>query len=97
MSNTDKGAVGLIPALELATLTLFLTQQLSVSQLLSRNKANCSLSVFDKENSTEFLLDLLHYIYTITTVAIHFISHGLYVTRQLTPLSHAMTVTLCVM
>jgi len=35
----------------------------SVSQLLSWNKANCSLSVFDKENSIEFLLDLLHYIY----------------------------------
>jgi len=25
--------------------------------------ANCSLSAFDKENSIEFLLDLLHYIY----------------------------------
>ena len=34
-----------------------------VSQLLSWNKANCSLSAFDKENSIEFLLDLLHYIY----------------------------------
>ena len=34
-----------------------------VSQLLSWNKANCSLSAFDKENSIEFLLDLLYYIY----------------------------------
>jgi len=34
-----------------------------VSQLLSWNKANCSLSVFDKENSIEFLLDSVHYLY----------------------------------
>jgi len=34
-----------------------------VSQLLSQNKANCSLSAFDKENLIEFSLDLLHYIY----------------------------------
>ena len=37
--------------------------KLSVSQLLSWNKANCSLSVFDKENSMESPLDLLYYIY----------------------------------
>ena len=36
---------------------------MSVSQLLSQNKANCSLSAFDKENSIESLLDLLYYIY----------------------------------
>ena len=36
---------------------------LLVSQLLSRNKANCSLSAVDKENSIESPLDLLHYIY----------------------------------
>jgi len=38
---------------------------LSVSQLLSWNKANCSLSAFDKEDSIEFPLDLLHYIYNL--------------------------------
>jgi len=36
---------------------------MSVSQLLSQNKANCSLSAFDKENLIESSLDLLHYIY----------------------------------
>jgi len=36
---------------------------MSVSQLLNQNKANCSLSAFDKENLIEFLLDLLYYIY----------------------------------
>jgi len=35
----------------------------SVSQLLSWNKANYSLSAFDKENSIEFLLDSVHYLY----------------------------------
>jgi len=35
---------------------------LSVSQLLSQNKTNCSLSVFDKENSIEFLLDFVYYL-----------------------------------
>ena len=33
-----------------------------VSQLLSQNKANCSLSAFDKENLIEFSLDLQYYI-----------------------------------
>jgi len=36
---------------------------LSVSQLLSWNKANCSLSAFDKENLIEFLLDFVYYLY----------------------------------
>jgi len=36
---------------------------MSVSQLLSQNKANCSLSVFDKENSIEFPLDFVYYLY----------------------------------
>jgi len=36
---------------------------MSVSQLLSWNKANCSLSAFDKENSVEFPLDSVHYLY----------------------------------
>jgi len=40
---------------------------LSVSQLLSQNKANCSLSVFDKENSIKFLLDSVHYLYMKST------------------------------
>jgi len=31
--------------------------------LTSWNKANCSLSTFDKENSIEFLLDFVHYLY----------------------------------
>jgi len=43
--------------------TKVMISQVSVSQLLSQNKANCSLSVFDKENSIKFPLDLLHYIY----------------------------------
>jgi len=34
-----------------------------VSQLLSQNKANCSLLAFDKENSIEFSLDFVHYLY----------------------------------
>jgi len=65
-----------------------------VSQLLSQNKANCSLLVFDKENSIEFPLDLLHYIYNYY-VAMLFISHGLHVTHQLTSLSHAVTPLWC--
>jgi len=36
---------------------------MSVSQLLSWNKANYSLSAFDKENSIEFPLDSVHYLY----------------------------------
>jgi len=36
---------------------------LSVGQLLSRDKANCSLSAFDKENLIEFPLDSVHYLY----------------------------------
>ena len=63
-----------------------------VSQLLSQNKANCSLSAFDKENLIEFLLDLLYYIYNYY-VAMLLISYGLYVTCQLTPWSHVVTVT----
>ena len=34
-----------------------------MSQLLSQNKANCSLSAFDKENSMEFPLDFVLYLY----------------------------------
>ena len=34
-----------------------------VSQLLNQNKANCFLSAFDKENSIEFPLDSVHYLY----------------------------------
>ena len=37
--------------------------ELSVSQLLSQNKANCFLSAFDKENSIEFPLDSIYYLY----------------------------------
>ena len=44
-------------------LVILTSSVLSVSQPLSQNKANCSLLVFDKENSIESLLDLLHYIY----------------------------------
>ena len=66
-------------------------RKISVSQLLSWNKANCSLSAFDKENSIEFLLDLLHYI-QITIVAMLLIFHSLYVTCQLTSLPYAVTV-----
>ena len=65
-----------------------------MSQLLSWNKANCSLLVFDKENLIESPLDLLHYIYNYY-VAMLLISHGLHVTCQLTPLSHIVTVTPC--
>jgi len=65
---------------------------MSVSQLLSQNKANCSLLVFDKENSIEFLLDFLHYIYNYYVVML-FDFHGLHVTCQLTSLSHVVTVT----
>ena len=60
----------------------------------SQNKANCSLLVFDKENLIEFPLDLLHYIYNYY-VAMLFISHGLYVTHQLTSLSYAVTPLWC--
>ena len=67
-------------------------RSLSMSQPLSQNKANCSLSAFEKENLIEFLLDLLYYIYNYY-VAMLLISYGLYVTCQLTPLSHMMTVT----
>ena len=62
-----------------------------MSQLLSRNKVNCSLLVFDKENSIEFLLDFLHYIYNYY-VAMLLISHGLHATHQLTFLPYAVTV-----
>ena len=62
-----------------------------MSQLLSRNKANCFLLVFDKENSIEFPLDFLHYIYNYY-VAMLFISHSLHATHQLTSLPHAVTV-----
>ena len=36
---------------------------MSVSQILSQNKANCSLSAFDKENLIEFPLDSVYYLY----------------------------------
>jgi len=65
---------------------------MSVSQLLSQNKANCSLSAFDKENSIEFLLDFLYYIYNYYVVML-FDSYSLHVTRQLTSLSHVVIVT----
>jgi len=65
---------------------------MSVSQLLSQNKANCSLLVFDKENSIEFLLDFLHYIYNYYVVML-FDFHGLHVTCQLTSLSYVVTMT----
>jgi len=65
---------------------------MSVSQLLSQNKANYSLLAFDKENSIKFPLDLLYYIYNYY-VAMLLISHGLYVTHQLTLLSYIVTVT----
>jgi len=50
------------------------------SQLLSWNKANCSLLAFDKENSIEFLLDLLYYIYNYY-VAMLSNSYGLHATH----------------
>ena len=62
------------------------------SQLLSWNKANCSLLAFDKENSIEFPLDLLHYIYNYY-VAMLSNSHGLHAIYQLTSLPHAITMT----
>jgi len=55
-------------------------------------KPTALLSVFNKENSIEFLLDLLHYIYNYY-VAMLFDSHGLHTTCQLTPLPYVMTVT----
>jgi len=58
----------------------------------ARIKPTALLSVFDKENSIEFLLDLLHYIYNYY-VAMLLVSHGLYVTHQLTSLLHIITVT----
>jgi len=64
--------------------------ELSVSQLLSQNKANCSLSAFDKENSIEFPLDFLYYIYNYYVAIL--ISYGLHVTCQLTSLSYAVTI-----
>jgi len=66
---------------------------MSVSQLLSWNKANCSLLAFDKENLIEFPLDLLYYIYNYYVVML-LISHDLYVTHQLTSLLHIVTVTI---
>jgi len=69
-----------------------MSRNILVSQLLSWNKANCSLLVFDKENSIEFPLDLLYYIYNYY-VAMLLIFYGFYVTYQQTSLSHAMTMT----
>jgi len=58
----------------------------------TRIKPTALLLAFDKENSIEFLLDLLHYIYNYY-VAMLFDSHGLHVTCQLTSLPYVMTVT----
>jgi len=63
-----------------------------VTKLQARIKPTALCSVIDKENLIEFPLDLLHYIYNYY-VAMLLISYGLYVTRQLTPLLHTMTVT----
>jgi len=47
---------------------------------------------FDKENSIEFPLDLLHYIYNYY-MAMLSNSHSLHATHQLTSLLHAVTMT----
>jgi len=62
LSNTDKGAVGLITALELVSLTLELNS-VRLANSKAGIKPTAPLSVFDKENSIEFLLDFLYYLY----------------------------------
>jgi len=49
---------------------------MSVSQLMSQNKANCSLSAFDKENSMEFSLDSVHYLYMKSNPNPSLLSHA---------------------
>ena len=46
---------------------------------LANSKAGIPLSVFDKENSIEFPLDFLHYLYNYYMVCALF-SHAYYVT-----------------
>jgi len=65
-----------------------------VAKLQARIKPTTLCLAIDKENSIESLLDLLYYIYTITIIAMHLVSYSPYV-HQLTPLLHAVTVTLC--
>ena len=62
------------------------------AKLQARIKLTALCSVIDKENSIEFLLDFLHYIYNYY-VAMLFDSYGLYATCQLTFLLYAVTVT----
>jgi len=50
------------------------------AKLCARIKLTAFCSAFDKENSIEFLLDLLHYIYTITIMAMHLVSYSPHVT-----------------
>ena len=56
---------------------------LSVSQLLSQNKANCSLLVFNKENLIESSLDFLHYLYNYYMVYV-LLFHAYHVTHCVT-------------
>ena len=60
--------------------------------LYFRRQFSSGIIAFNKENSIEFPLDLLHYIYNYY-VAMLLISYGLHVTHQLTSLSHAVTMT----
>jgi len=62
------------------------------AKLQARIKPTALCSVIDKENSIEFPLDLLHYIYSYY-MAMLFISYNLHITCQLTPLLHIVTVT----
>jgi len=66
------------------------------AKLQARIKLTALCSVIDKENSIEFLLDFLHYIYNYY-VAMLFDSYGLHVTRQLTSLPYVVTVTYDIM
>jgi len=54
-------------------------------------KPTASLSAFDKENSIEFLLDSLHYLYNYYMVCA-LLSHAYHVTYHVTP--HDVTVTM---
>ena len=56
-------------------------------------KPTALCSAIDKENSIEFLLNLLHYISNYY-MAMLLISYGLHATHQLTSLSHIVTVVI---
>jgi len=57
----------------------------------ARIKPTAPLSAFDKENSTEFLLDFLHYLYNYYMVCALF-SHAYHVTYHVTSCDVTMTV-----